>query len=415
MSSITRKDDFSRGIDNVSSPNKLRPTRSGAFPVADALNVDFFSDGRIATRLFLNKVSEFEVFGDVAIPYRGRLVTPIKDGEGNTFIASVDMSTSTAYPLPTDLPPEPYRIKNAVVHNDVLYMELRSEYESTFVSYDGVLVRPWGVAPPPRMVGDVVSAPSMARPLTPGKYRVAFTRPRPHSTVEPTPSNFTTHVVSAGSMLVVSPTEPSDVWCSSAEGNTLYLVGTASDTTPLNIDGGNTFSGQSLPPQQLRPPMEGSIAVSYNACILVASGRFLYKSMPFRPHVFDAVAGFLQFDAPISAIAVVSGGVYVQAGSVYFIRGLDTTDLQQKTVTVGGAPLPGSLCGVDSETVMWAALDGFVAGDGNGAAKNMTGEWFTPKTIGYTASGVLRRRGQRFFLVSAKPSMTDTPPGPGMG
>ena len=147
MSSIIRKDDFSRGIDNVSSPNKLRPTRSGAFPVADALNVDFFSDGRIATRLFLNKVSEFEVFGDVAIPYRGRLVTPIKAEGGNTFIASVDMSTSTAYPLLTGLPPGPYRIKNAVVHTDVLYMELRSGYESTFITYDGTLVRSWGVAP----------------------------------------------------------------------------------------------------------------------------------------------------------------------------------------------------------------------------------------------------------------------------
>jgi len=419
MSNIIRRDNFSRGIDNVASPNKLRPLKGGVYPVAGATNVDFFSDGRIVTRLHQHSIG-VGLVGAVSIPYKGRLIGAVLTNDGrNATLQSVDLTSGNSAQLPAPAPiytdlfegavvvPAPGFIRNAVVHNDVLYMEVLAEdlKTSLFITYDGSRVGAWGVPPPTRSITDVDITTGASQPLLRGVYRVALSKITNDPSVEAVPSRETTHRVGNGEVITVSPDESVDVWCSTPDGNMLYWVGTATENAPLRIDGVVTFGGRRLPPENLSAPISGTLAASYNACILIASGRFLYKTVPFRPHVIDALAGFLNFPSRITGLAVVSGGVYVLANGMFFISGLDTDAVSQTSITVGGAPIPGSLQGIDSERVMWMAADGFVTGNGNGAVENTTAEWFTPVALGYTATGLLRRDGQRFLLVSAKPPM----------
>lgn len=159
-----------------------------------------------------------------------------------------------------------------------------------------------------------------------------------------------------------------------ADGDVLYRA----EDIPVGLAVyvlGNSPIGRAADNQRLRRMPPGHIVRAWRGRLLVARGRTLRFSEPFRYGLYSPRTGFIQEAHPILLVAPVEGGIFVgtRAG-VIFYRG--NTPGEWSRVRLGAAPPvqgtdravdlsvidPKFQLGTTGEAAMWLSQTGFVIG-----------------------------------------------------
>lgn len=139
----------------------------------------------------------------------------------------------------------------------------------------------------------------------------------------------------------------------------------------------NPISGQSLG----KPPLATSLAY-FNGRIYLANETTLWATELYLYDYVDKTRNFMQFESPITALGVVTDGIYVGTStSLYFLSG-PMTEMRRLPVDGGVYPgsmvyastdaLPPELAGNSRQSIMYMGPDGLVVGLDGGRTTNLT-------------------------------------------
>jgi hypothetical protein len=144
------------------------------------------------------------------------------------------------------------------------------------------------------------------------------------------------------------------------------------------------------------PAPVGKCLAVHNGRMLIANGRYLYYSEPYKFGLFD-LNSYLPFNSDIKMVKPTSDGVYVSdSESVFFCSGNDITEMSIKQVESYPAlscvqeQIKGSDLGMDDQSYQWVwySYSGFIAGGSVGNTKNLTSDMFNPPKIGTRGASV---------------------------
>jgi hypothetical protein len=137
-----------------------------------------------------------------------------------------------------------------------------------------------------------------------------------------------------------------------------------------------------------------------NGRLMVASGAFLFYSLPYSP-LYDPRAGFIPLPAPISVIECLSNeGIYLVADQTYWLNGdLDATKLISISSTTG---VMGSGCAMpDTNDVAWMSSRGVTYGSSAGKVSLLQDDKVAVTMSTSGASGFVERDGSKQIVTVA--------------
>ncbi len=143
----------------------------------------------------------------------------------------------------------------------------------------------------------------------------------------------------------------------------------------------------------------GQSLAYYRGSLLVARGRWLYLSEPYRYGLHNAGRGFIPFPAQISVVQPCEDGIYVCADKTYWIPG-DPLNTAPVVVLPYGA-LPGSATfDAKEQTAYWQGEQGAVIAKPGGAVSVPQNDAlvFAPATSG--ATWVREQAGDRHLITT---------------
>lgn len=367
--SLARRDQFT-GSNNIAKPERLP---EGA--VVDAVNMDFTVGGKAELRTGFSKVRDcsnaraiFDMGSNGLALVDGEDLIRVDQDGSETFIAKLSAGHVAA-----------------TLHNNLLY--LNTAIESIVV---GETVEQWSVEPPAFDVA--LTSGSMA----PGLYKVAVTK-----LANGKESGCVPAVISVGqgqSIVVSSAGSGNRLYCSVANGQTLYYQGTASHSNHIANPVDNT---ERLETDMLQPFPFCEILDSHKGLIVGARGRFLFYSMPLQPHLFNPEVNYVQFPCDIELIASVADGVYVCADKTYFISSIGSDNISQRVVLDFGA-VKGTAVKLPNKTVAWFSKYGQVMAGPEGITELINKASYSPETASDGAAGFLEHNGNQMITTSMR-------------
>lgn len=226
---------------------------------------------------------------------------------------------------------------------------------------DGRTATSWGV-PMPDFAGTVIQIPGQ---LPAGKYLWSISHVRADGLESGLlPCTEPVELTRAGGLSFMGmPQEPglrTRLYLSKANGEQLYAVGDVGEE-PLQV---TQHDSTVLPrTKDLQAPPAGILLASWNGRALVAVGDTLMASQPTMPEQFDWVRDFKRFEADITLVQPVSGGIYVGTRqALHFLEGNSFDQLLLRTPLRAGVAL-GSGVAVDGHHIR--------VGDGNASGECM--------------------------------------------
>lgn len=367
--SLARRDQFT-GSNNIAKPERLP---EGA--VVDAVNMDFTVGGKAELRTGFSKVRDcsnaraiFDMGSNGLALVDGEDLIRVDQDGSETFIAKLSAGHVAA-----------------TLHNNLLY--LNTAIESIVV---GETVEQWSVEPPAFDV--TLTSGSMA----PGLYKVAVTK-----LANGKESGCVPAVISVGqgqSIVVSSAGSGNRLYCSVANGQTLYYQGTASHSNYIDNPVDDT---ERLETDMLQPFPFCEILDSHKGLIVGARGRFLFYSMPLQPHLFNPEVNYVQFPCDIELIASVADGVYVCADKTYFISSIGSDNISQRVVLDFGA-VKGTAVKLPNKTVAWFSKYGQVMAGPEGITELINKASYSPETASDGAAGFLEHNGNQMIATSMR-------------
>lgn len=366
---ISRRDQFT-GSNNIAKPERLP---EGA--VVDAVNMDFTVGGKAELRTGFSKVRDcsnaraiFDMGSNGLALVDGEDLIRVDQDGSETFIAKLSAGHVAA-----------------TLHNNLLY--LNTAIESIVV---GDTVEQWSVEPPAFDVS--LTSGSMA----PGLYKVAVTK-----LANGKESGCIPAVIGVGqgqSIVVSSAGSGNRLYCSVANGQTLYYQGTASHSNYITNPVDDT---ERLETDMLQPFPFCEILDSHKGMIVGARGRFLFYSMPLQPHLFNPEVNYIQFPCDIELIASVADGVYVCADKTYFISSIGSDNISQRVVLDFGA-VKGTAVKLPNKTVAWFSKYGQVMAGPEGMTELINKASYSPETASDGAAGFLEHNGNQMITTSMR-------------
>lgn len=367
--SVVRRDQFA-GSNNIAKPERLP---EGA--VVDAVNMDFTVGGKAELRTGFSKVRDcsnaraiFDMGSNGLALVDGEDLIRVDQRGSETFIAKLSAGHVAA-----------------TLHNNLLY--LNTAIESIVV---GETVEQWSVEPPAFDVS--LTSGNMAV----GLYKVAVTK-----LANGKESGCIPAVISVGqgqSIVVSSAGSGNRLYCSVANGQTLYYQGTASHSNYIANPVDDT---ERLETDMLQPFPFCEILDSHKGLIVGARGRFLFYSMPLQPHLFNPEVNYIQFPCDIELIASVADGVYVCADKTYFISSIGSDNISQRVVLDFGA-VKGTAVKLPNKTVAWFSKYGQVMAGPEGITELINKASYSPETASDGAAGFLEHNGNQMITTSMR-------------
>lgn len=136
--------------------------------------------------------------------------------------------------------------------------------------------------------------------------------------------------------------------------------------------------------QQLLAMPAGQQIAYHGARLLVAVGSVLVYSEPFTPHLRDPAKGFEMFQAPITLLAAVEGGVFVVADKTYWIAGGFPA---QSVQAVSPDTAPQQQAGYDQDGgAHWLSSSGIVTASPAGELRNLQAQRIAMRVGGAAAT-----------------------------
>lgn len=367
--SVVRRDQFA-GSNNIAKPERLP---EGA--VVDAVNMDFTVGGKAELRTGFSKVRDcsnaraiFDMGSNGLALVDGEDLIRVDQSGSETFIAKLSAGHVAA-----------------TLHNNLLY--LNTAIESIVV---GETVEQWSVEPPAFDVS--LTSGNMAV----GLYKVAVTK-----LANGKESGCIPAVISVGqgqSIVVSSAGSGNRLYCSVANGQTLYYQGIASHSNYIANPVDDT---ERLETDMLQPFPFCEILDSHKGLIVGARGRFLFYSMPLQPHLFNPEVNYIQFPCDIELIASVADGVYVCADKTYFISSIGSDNISQRVALDFGA-VKGTAVKLPNKTVAWFSKYGQVMAGPEGITELINKASYSPETASDGAAGFLEHNGNQMITTSMR-------------
>lgn len=221
------------------------------------------------------------------------------------------------------------------------------------------------------------------------------------------PSQGGLEVIVAPVMAFNTGAEKLRVYATTVNGDILYLAGEFN----LRMSGAYEiveakFSKQADNVQLHRMPA-GSIVRAYNGRVLVARGKEVWFSEPYRYGLTSRRHNFVAFNSEVVMIEPVIDGIYVGVldGAVYFLRGGGPTEFSMDIVSTNAparyasclvqpARLPKKLAEVtDSPAAVWLGAMGYSIGLPGGAVKDVQADRIALEaalgsTVALTSQGI---------------------------
>lgn len=366
--SLARRDQFT-GSNNIAKPERLP---EGA--VVDAVNMDFTVGGKAELRTGFDLVrTDTDIravygAGNDLVLVAGDKVIRITDGIDQQ-LATVALGRVAA-----------------TWHNSELF--LNTEIDSLRI---GDTAKPWAVHEPS------ASLEVTAGSLPAGIYKIAVTAV--DSNVE---SGCLPMVVtldgSQGIRVNVSDSRECRLYSSVANGQTLYHQGAAHSTNLLGLPVDDTAR---LETDQLYPLPFCSILCSHKSLILGAQGKYLFHTRPMLPHLHNPEQDYFQFSAPITIVADVGEGFYVCADKTYYISGVGSSEVMQRSVLEFGA-IEGTSVTLPDGSVSWFCEHGQVIGGRGGEVQLLNRASYSPGTARAGAAGFLEHNGNQMIVTTMR-------------
>lgn len=201
--------------------------------------------------------------------------------------------------------------------------------------------------------------------------------------------------VKDGSLCLVDPGTPSLVLEPGFSGRVSYcmvngeIYYTAGDKKGRVVNGAHypwpvTSYGRETN-RKFSDPMPARHIAFHLSRIWLGNGNLLAFSEPLAFSLFDLANTGTLFEAPITMLRPVDGGLYISTTKkVYFLRGRKISEIELKQVSDSPAIegscchslLPGTSLGLESEDFFaaWTSPDGVFVGDMQGKVSNITKE-----------------------------------------
>ena len=193
-----------------------------------------------------------------------------------------------------------------------------------------------------------------------------------------TSSSGSVSVAALGGVTVTLPTPPSgathtNVYLSSVNGSIPMLVGTYVTGTPSATFISAANVGREAPQRFESPLPSGRLFMSKGRLCSFDDTGMLYIGLPYRYGYYDMVAGWMQFNAPVSFAIENQNGTYIAADKTYWIPG----DLGDVKDTIS-EPFPfGAVLGTEwrhpaTTDIGWFSENGFIVANTQGEAVPVT-------------------------------------------
>lgn len=222
---------------------------------------------------------------------------------------------------------------------------------------DGSTLRQWITpAPNPEPTASVSGGGS----LQAGQYQVCFTSVGADG--ESTPTEPIALTVQDGGAINFTGVNPDTVIYATSKDGTVF------NEVQAGVYSVESNDGAACPTQGMAEMPAGHSVTHYRGSMLVASGRFLYVSEPYRYGMCDMTRGFVPFPADITVIAPCDDGVFICADKTYWIAG-DLFDSSPVVVAQIGALRNSLHMDNEASTAYWQTKNGLaVAGRGGALA-----------------------------------------------
>jgi len=234
-------------------------------------------------------------------------------------------------------------------------------------------------------------ATATAGGLPPGRYQVCFTA-LGEDGESPSTEPIQIALPNGGGIAFTGLSGSTRIYATGPDGEVFNEIAPG-DYLSLGNNGGpcDTFMKDVMP--------AGHALAHYRGSLLVARGRWLYISEPYRYGLYDAGRGFIPFPGDISVVQPCEDGIYVCADKTYWIAGdpLNTTPV----VVLPYGALPGSaVFDKRAQTAYWQGEQGAVIARPGGAVSvpQDAALTFNPAQSGFT--WVREQQGDKHLITS---------------
>jgi hypothetical protein len=214
-------------------------------------------------------------------------------------------------------------------------------------------------------------APIGAPPSGNNRYLVALTAFSGDLESAPSP------IVAVGAGDLVLPSMPPDataygVYVSANEGSIPNLLCRVTDTAPVTIHEGEQGHGRALRNAGRSETPAGDMLGITNSRLFVARDHVLFWSQPYEFGIYDPLADYALFPAPIDVLEPCNGGLWVIADKTYFFSAPGSPEGELIERLPYGAVRFASATSATDEGVYWLSTRGIVYGSPDGQANNLT-------------------------------------------
>jgi len=242
------------------------------------------------------------------------------------------------------------------------------------ITEDGI-DKPWGI-PSPQM--QPAAAAVGGGELAAGTYQVAITFLDAAGQESGTGLARVVEVAEGGAIALSNfPGVPSGVthvriYVSHCNGEGLYkLIDAPASIAVHKITRVSNLATIRLETQFGSTPPPGQLLEELNGRIYIAQGRVLWMTEPLRYGLVKRRRGYIMFPEDITVLKAVSDGLFVASDETYFLTGMDTPALQQRSVLPYGAVFDTGIQLPQYDAVAWFSTNGIVFGARAGEVLNI--------------------------------------------
>ena len=201
------------------------------------------------------------------------------------------------------------------------------------------------------------------------------------------------------------------IYATEPDGSLYYLQGEYSSAFSVSL-GETNPRGQELRTMFMDAPPRADLLSNINGCLVIASGNFVYHTLPMQPHLVDLEEGVFMYPAPVTSMCGGSSGLYLSADKCYKLEGIGTDQIQQSTVLKYPA-VSGTMRTMPDGSAAWATQYGAAfevpTDRGGTAVAEPTKQTFVPGKSDKGTSGSVEHNGERLFVTSVRPDVDKSP------
>jgi len=148
----------------------------------------------------------------------------------------------------------------------------------------------------------------------------------------------------------------------------------------------------------MTPPPAGDLLESYNGALYIASGPYLYFTLPHAYGMCRPYKDFFQFSKDIDMLGAVEDGLFVSADKIYFIpfsKTIEASPIAKAPYkAIKGTMVKSNATALglegDEEVIVCYTEQGVCVGTNGGGFTNLTYEKYAPQETGSAGSAMLR-------------------------